>query len=129
MPTMLEPKYIKESLARIMCHKCGARLEGAELVPVTEAPIALVAHVVCANCQAQSMVTITTAGAGTMPLISDLVGSEIKKFVGLDKITYDEILQFHEDLKGKSIWKLLQKEGKSLAKKQKASGKIQKSQP
>ena len=125
---MLEQKHINESLAKVMCSKCGTRMDGSEFIPISEAPVAIVAHVVCAKCQAQSVVTITPTGTGIVPLVSDLVGSEIKKFLGKKSITYDEILDLHKDLKGKKIWKLLHKKEKYLGKNQKAIGAIEKSQ-
>jgi hypothetical protein len=125
---MLERKYIEESLAKAVCYKCGCSLKGSDFVPITEAPIATVAHVVCANCQATSMVTITPAGTGAVPLVSDFIGTEIKKFSKLESISYDEVLELHQVLKDKQIWKLLQKKEKYLGKRQKNLEEIEKSQ-
>jgi hypothetical protein len=55
-------------------------------------------------------------GAGAVPLISDLQGSELKKFIGLKSVTYEEILDLHVALKKESIWNLLQKKERSLVK-------------
>jgi hypothetical protein len=125
---MMETKQIRESLSRVVCYKCGKPLENSRFSTITSAPVALVAHVVCSECHAQSIVTLTTLGAGSVPLISDLRGSELKKFIGLKSVTYDEILDLHAALKKESIWNLLQKKEKSLEKVQKNSERKDRSQ-
>ena len=87
---------------------------------ITEAPIAFVAHAVCSKCQAESMVTITSAGGGVTPLISDLNIAEFKKFIGTKSVSYDELLDLHKMLSKKDIWSLLEKQDMSLAKRQKS---------
>lgn len=124
---MIGTSQIKESLSRVVCHKCGKPLENSHFSTITSAPVALVAYVVCSECHAQSIVTLTTSGAGSVPLISDLQGSELKKFIGLKSVTYDEILDLHVALKKESVWNLLQKKEKSLEKAQKSSDQIEKS--
>ncbi|MFC1722018.1 hypothetical protein ACFL0C_00030 [Patescibacteria group bacterium] len=116
---MLEKNYINEYLQKAYCYKCGTSLERAKLETITEAPIALVAHAVCAICQAESMVTITTTGSGVTPLISDLGVTEFKKFMGVRSVSYDELLDLHKLLKKKDICNLLDKKEKSLEKKHK----------
>jgi hypothetical protein len=111
---MLEKKLIIENLQRFYCHKCGASLEHASLVPVNEASASLVAHAVCPSCKAESMVTITPMGSGIMPVQSDLVGSEFKKFITARAVNYDELLEIHEALKIENIWNLLDKKEKNL---------------
>ena len=124
---MIERKQIEEHLAKTFCYKCGASLDGAKLIPISEIPLALIAHVVCPKCQAESMVTITVGGSGVMPLTSDLTGSEMKDFIGLSSTSYDEILDLHKMLKKEHIWKLLQKKERSQAKRANKSEKIEKS--
>ena len=110
---MIEKKFILENLQKTYCYKCGASLEGAKLVTITEAPIALVAHAVCVVCKAQSMVTITQTGSGTVPVQSDLTGEEFKKFIGAKTVSYDELLDLHVALKKKNIWNLMDKKDKN----------------
>lgn len=117
---MLEKRLIKEHLEKTFCHKCGSSLGGAKLVPISEAPISLVAHAVCPKCQAESMITITQTGSGIMPITSDLGSGEIKKFIGMRSVSYDDLMELHLELKKKNIWKLLQKKEKSSVKKRKA---------
>ena len=117
---MLEKKFITENLQKTLCHKCGSNLSGAKLVTITEAPIALIAHAICPICSAESMVTITSAGSGSMPIQSDLTGEEFKKFVGLKPLNYDELLDLHLALKKEKIWNLLQKKEKNLENQQNA---------
>ncbi len=124
---MLEKKYIKEHLERTFCYKCGSSLEEAKLTSITDAPVALIAHAVCPKCQAESMVTITATGSGSIPMISDLHGDEIKKFLGVKGTSYDELLDLHKLLKKESVWNLLHKQDKILAKKLKKSNATNKS--
>jgi hypothetical protein len=116
---MLEKKFILENLQRATCYKCGTSLEGAKLVTITEAPIALVAHAVCPICKAESMITITPTGSGVVPVQSDLTGTEFKKFIGAKAVSYDDILDLHTALKKKNIWNLLAKKENKQEKKSK----------
>ena len=109
---MLEQKYIKEHLERAVCYRCGASLDQAKLMTISNAPMAFLAHAVCVKCQGQSMVTITATGSGTIPLISDLGGEEIKRFIFEKSVTYDDLLNLHKFLEKKSIWNLLQPKDK-----------------
>lgn len=95
-------------------------MEGAKLVTISEAPIVLVAHAVCSICKAESMITITPAGHGIVPVHSDLTGEEFKKFMGAKAVSYDELLDVHEALKKKSLWNLLDKKDKKSVKQSKA---------
>jgi hypothetical protein len=117
---MLEQKIITENLQKTLCYKCGSSLENAKLVPITNAPVALIAHAVCSVCSAESMITITPTGSGTVPVKSDLTGKEFKKFIGAKTISYDELLDLHTALKKKDLWSLMHKKEKNLEKNQKA---------
>jgi hypothetical protein len=117
---MLEKTYINEYLQNTYCYKCGASLEHAKLETIKDAPIALVAYAICSKCQAESVVTITSAGGGVTPLISDLDVTEFKKFMGAKSVSYDELLDLHKMLSKNNICNLLGKKDKPLVKKQKA---------
>lgn len=114
--SMLEKKFITENLQKTYCYRCGASLEGAKLVTITEAPVALIAHAECLVCNAESMVTITQSGSGIIPVQSDLLGLEYKKFMGTKSVSYDELLDLHVALKKEKLWNLLQKKEKPLVK-------------
>jgi len=117
---MLEKKFIKENLEKTFCYKCGTSLANAKVSPITEASIVVIAHAVCTKCQAESMITITSNGSGSVPHISDMGSEEIKKFIRLKPVTYDEIIDLHLALKKENIWKLMHKKdpisGKKLKK-------------
>lgn len=114
---MLEKTFILENLQKTACYKCGASLNEAKLVTISEAPMALVAHAVCNACKAQSMVTITPNGSGAVPVQSDLNGEEFKKFIVARPVSYDDVLDLHLALKKEDIWTLLQKQEKQQEKK------------
>ena len=114
---MLEKKELKENLEKSFCYKCGNNLAEAKIEKISEAPVLFVAHAVCNKCRAQSMVTISSSGTGTVPLISDMSSEEIKKVISLKSITYDEIIDLHVALTSTSIWKLLQKKEPTSGKK------------
>lgn len=121
---MLETNVIKEHLAKTFCYKCGTSLEDAKITTISEIPIAMIAHAKCQNCEAESMVTITVAGGGAVPMLSDLTGEELKKFLGAKSISYDELIDLHLKLKKKTICELMQKKENYLEKKQQGSEKI-----
>jgi hypothetical protein len=116
---MLETNVIKEHLSKTFCYKCGTSLEDAKITTISEVPVAMVAHAKCQNCQAESMVTITVSGGGAIPMLSDLNGEELKRFLGAKSITYDELLDLHTLLKKKPICELMHIKEKHLEKKQK----------
>ena len=115
------------NLDKVSCYRCGSSLEGADILVIAETPFALVAHSTCPSCGAQSMVTVTPSGVGSVPLVSDLEPQEINRFLKMDMISYDEILDLHKELKGTGICKLMQEQENSLVKKQKMLEKKEKS--
>jgi uncharacterized protein (UPF0212 family) len=115
---MLEKKFILEHLEKTNCPKCGSSLKSAEIVPISEAPIAWIGHAVCPKCKAESMVTITQIGAGIVQVQSDMRADEYNKFIGASAVSYDEVIDLHKALKKKNIWNLLHKKEKSLEKAQ-----------
>ncbi len=125
---MLESSVIKEHLSKTFCYKCGTSLEDAKITTISEVPVAVVAHARCKNCQAESMVTITIAGGGSVPMLTDLTGDELKKFIGAKSITYDESLDLHLLLKKKPICELMQKKDKILENKPESYAGKEKSQ-
>ena len=116
---MVEKQYIQEHLAKTFCYKCGMSLNGANVVPISEIPVAIIAHVTCLKCNAESIITVTMSGVGIMPIVSDLMGGELRKFVGAKNVSYDELLDLHQILKRKNLWNLLRIQEKSLERKQK----------
>ncbi|OGC63099.1 hypothetical protein A2264_00150 [candidate division WWE3 bacterium RIFOXYA2_FULL_46_9] len=65
------------------------------------------------------MVTITPAGSGVTPVISDLTGEEYAKFIDANIIGYDDVLNLYKALKKESLWNLLHTKEKKQVKKQK----------
>lgn len=110
---MLEKSFILENLQKVQCCNCGANLAGAKVLPITEAQITWVGHTVCPVCKSQCMVTITPQGNGVLPVNSDLIGIEFKKFIGKKALTFDEVLDLHMALKKESLWNLLHKKEKN----------------
>lgn len=115
---MQERNYIKDFLYKQNCYKCQKSLETAKLETITDAPLAIIAHAVCSNCKAESMVTLTASGGTITPLVTDLSATEFKKFMNAKSVSYNEVLELHQALKKKDIWNLLDKKDKSLVKKQ-----------
>ena len=104
-------------------------LDGARLTPISKVPLALVAHAVCQNCLAESIITITLAGSEVASSSSDLKSSELQNFVGLRPTSYEELFELHSKLKRKPIWKLLQQNEKHSERKIKDLEMKEKSQP
>jgi uncharacterized protein (UPF0212 family) len=105
----MEERHINEHLAKTNCYKCGTSLQGAKLTPISTFSVAMVAYTTCPNCQAESLLTITMAGSGLMPLVSDLRVEEVKEFIKKGPVSYKELFELHNKLKKNNIWKLLQK--------------------
>ncbi|HAZ29449.1 TPA: hypothetical protein DCY43_01685 [candidate division WWE3 bacterium] len=115
---MIQDEYIKSKLASTKCYKCGATLENGTFAVLNDRmPLVTIGHVVCAACHSQSMVTLTMAGSGIMPMMTDLESEEIIKFAGLSEIAYTDLLDLHKALKRESLCKLLHKKEKTSAKK------------
>ncbi|MBI2414727.1 hypothetical protein HYV31_02720 [candidate division WWE3 bacterium] len=106
---MIEDKQINEQLAKSNCYKCGESLNGAKMTTIGKLPAAVIAHTVCPNCQAESIITLTLAGSGIMPLISDLGPSEMQKFATNKPTSYDDLFKLHDIVKKGKLWKLLQR--------------------
>ncbi len=116
---MIETSQLKTHLSKAYCSKCGSSLDTATLVPISELPLAVIAHAVCDKCKSENMVTITSVGTGVVAMTSDLTSAEVKKFASADIVSYNEVLALHKKLKGKSICSLLQKNEKLSVKKTK----------
>lgn len=112
----MDKKVVKEHLIKAFCYKCGASLDGADVVPIADMHIFTTAHVTCRNCQAESMLTITPNGGGVLPIATDLTPEEIKTVFSKDPISSDEVINVHKALKKEKIWNLLQQKEVSLEK-------------
>ena len=119
----MDKKTIKEHLIKTFCYKCGSSLDGANIVPISEASVAVTAHVTCPNCKAESMITITLGGSGAQPITTDLTPEELKSFFGQKEITADDLIELHLLIKKGQVWSLLQKNEQNLVKKAKKSEK------
>ncbi len=114
---MTENNHLKNFLSKAFCSKCGSSLDTAKLVPLGELPLAVVAHATCDKCKSENMITITSMGAGVMPLVSDLTANEIQKFVDAPSVSYKDVLKIHKKLQRDSICSLMHKKDKNLEKK------------
>lgn len=106
---MVDKHYLKNHLSKAFCSKCGNNLSTADLVPVTQLPLATVAHAICDSCNAANVVTITSRGTAVMPVTSDLTKDEVLKFAKAKTVTLEDTLNLHKKLKKETIWNLLQK--------------------
>jgi hypothetical protein len=124
----VDKKLIKEHLLKTFCYRCGSSLDGANIVPISEMPVAVTAHVTCPNCKAESMITITLGGSGVLPVTTDLMPEEIKEFIGKQPISSDDLLDLHTVLKKGKLWNLMQQKEQYSVKKAKTSEEKGKSQ-
>lgn len=114
---MIETTHLKKHLSKAFCSRCASSLDTAELVPVSELPLAVLVHAVCNKCKSENMITITSLGTGVVSMVSDLTSSEVRKFLRAKSVTYDEVLAVHKKLKKGSICNLLQRKEQNSAKK------------
>lgn len=106
---MVDKHHLKNHLSKAFCSKCGNTLATADLVPVTQLPLATVAHAICVSCDSANMITITSMGTAVMPVISDLTKNEILKFAKARSMAVEDVLNLHKKLKKETLWNLLQK--------------------
>lgn len=116
---MIESTNLKNYLSKAFCSKCGNSLDTAKLVPLGDMPLAFIAHATCQNCASESMITVTSLGAGVMPLESDLTPKEVARFMEAPAITNADVLKLHKKLKKTSLCNLLLKKEQNLEKIQK----------
>ena len=109
----METNHLRNQLANAHCSECGADLRTASLTTITEMPLLLIAQAKCSKCKSENMVTVTSFGSGVFPLVSDLRGKELSKFINKRKVTTTDVLNIHKKLKKESVWNLLQQNEKS----------------
>ena len=89
-----------QSLQMLHCPQCGHLYTDSEVGVLQESDMAILATITCGKCQYQSVVTLSLGGANTpSSLPSDLRAPEIGKFLNLEPITTDELLDVHQYLK------------------------------
>lgn len=109
---MLKNKQILKNIQATKCPKCEESLSTAQIDTVFKADSSYIAHAICAKCSTTSMITVTPNGSGTVPIYSDLTGTEFKKFLKMPGISYEDVLDLHLLLKKETLWNLLHKKEK-----------------
>lgn len=111
---------IAKQLDIIKCYNCMQPLGNGQVYLISQVPTAMISHVTCKNCNAQSLVTISFAGVAYMPIVSDLTSPEVKKFFGTSTVSIEELVDLHNLLKKGPIWKFLEKKEHNSVKKLKS---------
>lgn len=88
------------SLQMLHCPQCGNLYTDSEVGVLQESDMAILATITCAKCHYQSVVTLSLNNGGIGSAVSsDLRSSEMAKFMGLDPISSDDLLDIHQYLK------------------------------
>jgi hypothetical protein len=96
----MDKSFMHQSLQMLHCPQCGNLYTDSEVGVLQESDTAILATITCGKCQYQSVVTLSLGGANTpASLPSDLKAPEIGKFLNLEPISPDDLLDVHQYLK------------------------------
>lgn len=89
-----------QSLQMLHCPQCGNLYTDSEVGVLQESDMAILATITCAKCHYQSVVTLSL-GSNSMPasFSSDLKPAEMTKFINLEPLSSDDLLDIHQFLK------------------------------
>ena len=89
-----------QSLQMLHCPQCGNLYTNSEVGVLQESEMAILATITCAKCSYQSVVTLSLGnGMASAGLSSDLKSTEISRFIELDPVDTDDLLDIHHYLK------------------------------
>lgn len=88
-----------QSLQMLHCPQCGNLYTNSEVGVLQESDMAILATITCAKCHYQSVVTLSLGSSSAPGNFSDLKPAEAGKFLNLDPISSDDLLDVHQYLK------------------------------
>lgn len=91
--------FMHQSLQALHCPQCGSLYTNSEIGVLQESEANILATITCAKCQHQSVVTLSLGAGQAVGFVSDLKPAEISKFIELDSIDSDELIDIHSYLK------------------------------
>jgi len=96
----MEEKLIKRFMTSIKCSVCGQRYDVDNVNVLGHQEDLWFLSVFCSACQTQCLVAAVVK-EGRMPKVTtDLTEAELDKFMKMDKLTANEMLDMHSFLKG-----------------------------
>lgn len=94
----MDKSFMHQSLQMLHCPQCGQLYANSEVGVLQESEMAILATITCAKCQHQSVVTLSLGGASPA-LATDLKQAESTKFLNLEPISTDDLLDAYQYLK------------------------------
>lgn len=89
-----------QSLQMLHCPQCGSLYTDSEVGVLQESDMAILATITCAKCHYQSVVTLSLGNSSAASsLSSDLKPAEMSKFLNMEPLSSDDLLDIHQFLK------------------------------
>ena len=95
----MEERLIKRLMTSIKCDLCGQHYEGYNIDVLGHSEELWFLRALCSSCHAQCLVAAVVKESRRHGLNTDLTDVELDKFVGVDVIRADDVLDMHNVLK------------------------------
>jgi hypothetical protein len=96
----MDKSFMHQSLQMLHCPQCGNLYTDSEVGVLQESDMTILATITCGKCHYQSVVTLSLGNSSApASLPSDLKPAEIGKFLNLEAISSDDLLDIHQFLK------------------------------
>ncbi len=96
-----QKKFYLDKVAKY-CDKCGKSYDLDDVTILQRNQFSTIIHFSCKNCKARHLATfVRPLGlASRMPINTDLSLDELPRFVGLDAVTSNDVIDVHELMNG-----------------------------
>lgn len=89
-----------QSLQMLHCPQCGNLYTDSEVGVLQESDMAILATITCGKCHYQSVVTLSLGNSNTSAMLaSDLKPNEMTKFLNMEAVSTDDLVDIHQWLK------------------------------
>ena len=95
----MEERLIKRLMTSIKCSSCGQHYEVYNIDVLGHSEDLWFLRVLCASCHTQCLVAAIVKEDKVTEVITDLTEAELDKFVGVDMVGANDVLDMHDFLK------------------------------
>jgi hypothetical protein len=95
----MDKSFMHQSLQMLHCPQCGNLYTNSEVGVLQESDMAVLATITCAKCHYQSVVTLSLGNNMNVSVASDLRPAEASKFVSIDPVGTDDLLDIYQYLR------------------------------
>ena len=96
---MVEESLIKKLMASMKCGVCGQRYEADNISVLAHQDDLWFIGALCSACNTQCLVAAIVKEDKVTEVITDLTEAELDKFVGVDMVRANDVLDMHDFLK------------------------------